>query len=257
MPQTKSLTKKILLSCNQNSLVTSVNKQCSPKVCFGEVFHIKCIVIKWSHMQITSCWKHFTFTKKERDETILFWFFICLFVSFYFAFLKILQPMTRYKQVCSHVPFIHLSLGWIMHPDYKRKKSCQRVRMLTIRFKPFLSMKITLQHSFIVKHITHWFWYDDIYHLWNLYLQKEKKKGRKTRKLLIPRLAKELIVSSKVWFIFGSNPGVRWFYLTLLGEIFILSLTGTYLFNFSRNHNHFVWKIIVFDQSLRTRFLKK
>ena len=115
-------------------------------------------------------------------------FFICLFVSFYFAFLKILQPMTRYQQVCSHVPFIHLSLGWIMHLDYKRKKSCQRVRMLTIRFKPFLSMKITLQHSFIVKHITHWFWYDNIYHLWNLYLQKEKKKkkkGRKTRKLLI------------------------------------------------------------------------
>ena len=95
--------------------------------------------------------------KKSRDETISFYFFICLFVSFYFAFLKILQPMTRYQQVCSHVPFIHLSLGLIMQPDYKKKKSCQRVRMLTIRFKPFLSMKITLQHSFIVKHITHWF----------------------------------------------------------------------------------------------------
>ena len=117
--------------------------------------------------------------KKSRDETILFYFLICLFVSFYFAFLKILQPMTRYQQVCSHVHFIHLSLGWIMQPDYKRKKSCQRVRMLTIRFKPFLSMKITLQHSFIVKHITHWFWYDNIYHLWNLYLQKEKKKKKK------------------------------------------------------------------------------
>ena len=117
--------------------------------------------------------------KKSRDETISFYFFICLFVSFYFAFLKILQPMTRYQQVCSHVPFIHLSLGWIMHLDYKRKKSCQRVRMLTIRFKPFLSMKITLQHSFIVKHITHWFWYDNIYHLWNLYLQKKKKKEEK------------------------------------------------------------------------------
>lgn len=50
MPQTKSSTKEILLSCNQNSFVTSVNKQCSPKVCFGEVFHIKCIIIKWSHM---------------------------------------------------------------------------------------------------------------------------------------------------------------------------------------------------------------
>ena len=59
-------------------------------------------------------------------------------------------------------------------------------------------MKITLQHSFIVKHITHWFWYDNIYHLWNLYLQKEKqKKGRKTRKLLIPKLEKGLIVSSQ------------------------------------------------------------
>ena len=116
--------------------------------------------------------------KKSRDETISFYFFICLFVSFYFAFLKILQPMTRYQQVCSHVPFIHLSLGWIMHLDYKRKKSCQRVRMLTIRFKPFLSMKITLQHSFIVKHITHWFWYDNIYHLWNLYLQKKKKRKK-------------------------------------------------------------------------------
>ena len=86
--------------------------------------------------------------------------------------------MTRYQQVCSHVSFIHLSLGWIMQPDYKRKKSCQRVRMLTIRFKPFLSMKITLQHSFIVKHITHWFWYDNIYHLWNLYLQKKKKRKK-------------------------------------------------------------------------------
>ena len=117
--------------------------------------------------------------KKSRDETISFYFFICLFVSYYFAFLKILQPMTRYQQVCSHVPFIHLSLGWIMHLDYKRKKSCLRVRMLTIRFKPFLSMKITLQHSFIVKHITHWFWYDNIYHLWNLYLQKKKKKEEK------------------------------------------------------------------------------
>lgn len=39
-------------------------------------------------------------------------------------------------------------------------------------------MKITLQHSFIVKHITHWFWYDNIYHLWNLYLQKEKKRKK-------------------------------------------------------------------------------
>ena len=53
---------------------------------------------------------------------------------------------------------------------------------------------------------------------------KKKKKGRKTRKLLIPKLAKELIVSSKVWFIFGSNPGVHWFYLTLLGGNFYLEL---------------------------------
>ena len=161
--------------------------------------------------------------------------------------------MIRYQQVCSHVSFIHLSLGWIMQPDYKKKKSCQRVRMLTIRFKPFLSMKITLQHSFIVKHITHWFWYDNIYHLWNLYLQKEKKKKRKQNQEIV----NSLLVSSKVWLIFGSNPGVHWFYLTFLGEIFILSFTGTYLFNFSRNHNHFVWKIIVFDQSLWTRFVKQ
>ena len=199
--------------------------------------------------------------KKIKRWNNLILFFICLFVCF-ILFCFFLKSCSQWPDTSRslHTPFIHLSPGLIMQPDYKKKKSCQRVRMLTIRFKPFLSMKITLQHSFIVKHITHWFWYDNIYHLWNLYLQKEKKKkkkGRKTRKLLIPKLAKELIVSSKVWYIFCSNPGVHWFYLTLLGEIFILSLTGTYLFNFSRNHNHFVWKIIVFDQSLRTRFLKK
>ena len=93
MPQTKSLTKEILLSCNQNSFVTSVNKQCSPKVCFGEVFHIKCIIIKWSHMQITGCWKHFTFTKKKKkikrwNNLFLFlFFFVCLF-HFILLFLK-------------------------------------------------------------------------------------------------------------------------------------------------------------------------
>ena len=91
MPQTKSLTKEILLSCNQNSFVTSVNKQCSPKVCFGEVFHIKCIIIKWSHMQITSCWKHFTFRKKKRDmkerwnNVILFFYLSVCFILFFFS----------------------------------------------------------------------------------------------------------------------------------------------------------------------------
>ena len=88
MPQTKSLTKEILLSCNQNSFVTSVNKQCSPKVCFGEVFHIKCIIIKWSHMQITSCWKHFTFTKKKIkrwNNLILFFYLSVCFILFCFS----------------------------------------------------------------------------------------------------------------------------------------------------------------------------
>ena len=88
MPQTKSLTKEILLSCNQNSFVTSVNKQCSPKVCFGEVFHIKCIIIKWSHMQITGCWKHFTFTKKKIkrwNNIILFFYLPVCFILFCFS----------------------------------------------------------------------------------------------------------------------------------------------------------------------------
>ena len=140
-----------------------------------------------------------------------------------------------------------------MQPDYKRKKSCQRVRILTIGFKPFLSMKITLQHSFIVKHITHWFWYDNIYHLWNLYLQKKQK--NKKQEIVNSKACKwvNCFLQSLIHFW---QQSVHWFYLTLLGEIFILSLTGTYLFNFSRNHNHFVWQIIVFDQSLQTRFVK-
>ena len=142
-----------------------------------------------------------------------------------------------------------------MQPDYKRKKSCQRVRILTIRFKPFLSMKITLQHSFIVKHITHWFWYDNIYHLWNLYLQKTKKQKKQKQEIVNSKACKwvNCFLQSLIHFW---QQSVHWFYLTLLGEIFILSLTGTYLFNFSRNHNHFVWQIIVFDQSLQTRFVK-
>ena len=125
--------------------------------------------------------------KKIKRWNNLILFFIRLFVCF-ILFCFFLKSCSQWPDTSRslHTPFIHLSPGLIMQPDYKKKKSCQRVRMLTIRFKPFLSMKITLQHSFIVKHITHWFWYDNIYHLWNLYLQKEKKKkGRKTRKLLI------------------------------------------------------------------------
>ena len=106
----------------------------------------------------------------------VFYLFVCLF-HFILFFLKSCSQWPDTSRSV-HTPFIHLSPGLIMQPDYKKKKSCQRVRMLTIRFKPFLSMKITLQHSFIVKHITHWFWYDNIYHLWNLYLQKEKKRKK-------------------------------------------------------------------------------
>ena len=115
--------------------------------------------------------------KKIKRWNNLILFFIRLFVCF-ILFCFFLKSCSQWPDTSRslHTPFIHLSPGLIMQPDYKKKKSCQRVRMLTIRFKPFLSMKITLQHSFIVKHITHWFWYDNIYHLWNLYLQKEKKK---------------------------------------------------------------------------------
>ena len=96
MPQTKSLTKEILLSCNQNSFVTSVNKQCSPKVCFGEVFHIKCIIIKWSHMQITGCWKHFTFTKKRKNQEMKQSYSVFLFVCLFHYILYYLRSCSQW-----------------------------------------------------------------------------------------------------------------------------------------------------------------